>query len=137
MAKKTYDYTNQKDFVAEKKKRTIASWRKQDRKESHDNHVTVFNLILIVLLVISLIGVLKNGEILTFKGFLSFLQSCPSFELDLLAIPTIPVSNWGIFEVLGTIINGFVLMINALTFIFMAIINALTIILWFLKFVFL
>lgn len=136
MAKKSYDYTDSQ-FKQEKRKRIIASWKKQDRKESHDNHVTVFNLILIILLVISLIGILTNGEILTFKGFLEFLQSCPNFSFDLLSIPQIPVANWGIFEVLGNILNGFVLMINALTFIFMAIVNALTIILWFLKFVFL
>lgn len=136
MAKKSYEYTD-KEFKQEKRKRTIASWKKQDRKESHDNHVTVFNLILIILLVISLIGILTNGEILTFKGFLSFLQSCPSFKLDLLSIPQIPISNWGVFQTLGTILNGFVLLLNALTFIFMAIVNALTIIVWFLKFVFL
>lgn len=136
MAKKSYEYTD-KQFKQEKRKRTIASWKKQDRKESHDSHVTVFNLILIILLVISLIGILTNGQILTFKGFLSFLQTCPSFKLDLLSIPEIPIANWGVFQVLGTILNGFVLMINALTFIFMAIVNALTIILWFLKFVFL
>lgn len=136
MAKKSYDYTDAQ-FKQEKRKRTIASWKKQDRKESHDNHVTVLNIILILLLVISLIGILTNGDILTFKGFLTFLQSCPSFKLNLLSIPEIPIADWGFFQVLGSILNGFVLMINALTFIFMAIVNALTIILWFLKFVFL
>lgn len=135
---KGYDkYTDDSKFKAASRLRTIDSWQKADRKASRERAGGVLTLIIIVLLVVSIIGVLNNAEILTFKGLLEFLQGCPSFELDLLALPQIPTVHWGIFQVLAGMINGVIFLINALTFILMAITNALAIILWFLKFVFL
>lgn len=128
MAKKIDNLQARIEYAQEKRDRQRAYWRKQDRKERSERRSGVLNVIFVILLLFALIGVLSNRELLTFKGFLEFLKTCPALPMDFLQINlegTIPVLSF-----LGTLVN-------AITFILTCIVNALTIILWFLRALFL
>lgn len=120
--------TNNSSFKAQSRMRTVENWRKADRKEASNSRQSILTIVLMILLCFAVIGVLSNKDIMTFRGFLEFLQTCPSIPLDFLQINlegTIPILSF-----LGTLVN-------AITFILTCIINALTMVFWFLRALFL
>ena len=128
MAKKDYTNMTSQEFQAEKKSRTIKSWQKQDRAESSEKRLGVFNLIILVLMIFAVFAVLNNRELLTFKGLLQFLQTCPQIDLDFLSIPT---------NSTFPLLNFFGNAINAVTFVLKCSLNAIMVFIWLLRELFL
>lgn len=108
------------------------------RQATFDKGIGIVGLVGLLLLMFGLISYLSGKPPVTFQGFLEFLQTCPAIDItEVLSIPQIATANWGIFQVIGSFINGIITIINALMFIVTCIVNAVSIILWFLQYLFL
>lgn len=120
----------------QEKRRTWAKNRRA-RQESFDYGSSALTVIFGVLLLGALIATLNSGEIPTFGSFLEFLRSCPTFDLNVLAVEEIATADWGSFQAIATVINLFIGIYNALAFIVVAIGNSVVVILWFMRWLFL
>lgn len=137
MAKKV-DYnklsTNKKEFQVESRKRTVRSWQKQDRAEKREKTFSILGIVAVILLVATVFSVLRgNQEQVTFRGFLEFLQTAPSLDLEWLNWSALNLGDWGIFNFLKEIINFLVSVINVFAFAGTMLVQAVMYILWFSK----
>ena len=104
------------------------------RRENYDAGVGIFNIVILLLIIVSLINVMQGRrEIPTFFSFLNFLQTCPVFDLNMLSIDLLNSSQVGCSAGWISVANVLIQILNALTFLGVGILNSAIIIIWFLQ----
>lgn len=121
-------------FNAQKRIRTVESWQKQDKLESRAKTFSLLGVISLILLVATLFSVLRGDqEQITFKGFLEFLQTAPSINLEWLNWSSVELGDWGIFNFFKEIIDFLISLVNVAAFTGTMLVQAVLYILWGLK----
>lgn len=139
MADKIPKADKQKALEVDKKRKAELK-RLQDRKirvHRFDSTLGVFKIVFAILLGIAVISVLLGKPIVTFSSFLEFLQTCPQIPLDWLDWSALTLGDWGIFNVFRNFIMMNISFVNFLAFISTALLNFVTMVLWFFKWLFL
>lgn len=102
------------------------------------NFITRFIFVLfLILFLISFIRLLFNSEVVTFTGFLDFLTTCPTISLPTSFYDVLSLSNvdWGIFNFARNFIGFFGNSLSFIVFIITNLINCLSVVFWFLKYI--
>ncbi|HBP44123.1 MAG TPA: hypothetical protein DD621_05640 [Clostridiales bacterium] len=94
-------------------------------------------IIFLLLLVISFVRLLFNSSLVTFTGFLDFLTTCPTITIPTSFYNSLSLAgiDWGIFNWFRNFLNFFTSSFSFIIFIITNLINALSIVFWFLKYI--
>lgn len=104
---------------------------------SRSSSFGIFGLIFLVLLALGVISVLKEDNIVSFKGLLDFLANAPQIDLSFLDWSAINLGDWGAFNWLRDFFNIFISAINVVVFVGTMAVQLIMYFLYFLKFIFL
>lgn len=121
-------------YKQEQRERTVKNWQKQDRAEKREKTFSILGIVAVILLVATVFSVLRGDqEQITFRGFLEFLQTAPSIDLEWLNWSALDLGDWGLFNFLKEIIDFLVSVINVFAFAGTMLVQAVMYVLWFLK----
>lgn len=98
-----------------------------------DNKGSIFSIVIMILLVISIFGVLANKELIDFGGFLSILRNAPTIDLGWLNLSSASIGDWGAFNFLKDFIYLILGALDVVSFIGTALLQVVLYIVYFLK----
>lgn len=98
--------------------------------------LNLFFLLFCILLIFSLVRILNNGSPLTLSSFLDYLSTAPQLVANGGFINLSIVADWGVFNFLRDFLNIFAGLLSCLIYLGSMIIQLITYIIWFLKYLF-
>lgn len=106
-------------------------------KSSYINTRTVFSIIIVILLSISLIRVLNSGDSISFSSFLEMLRDSPSINMPFRIFKDLTITaDWGVFNFLRNFINVLGNITSVAVFISAGLANVLLYLVYFVRYIF-
>lgn len=129
----------------ERGRRAERRQRRQDRKDLRSDFNSAgssfFGIILLIIILFNIPSfVAANGEVATyfsFERFMNMLASAPTVSMTWITNVLQPISaDWGVFQFFADFINSLITLLQGVSFIAVGIVNLVSYLLYFLKFLF-